>query len=43
MTKEIIRQKNMLQQEHHPDIFSEDDVPVLNQGKAGSCVAHAFM
>ena len=25
-----------------PDIFSEDDVPVLNQGKVGSCVAHAL-
>lgn len=25
-----------------PDTFSEDDVPVLNQGKVGSCVAHAL-
>lgn len=25
-----------------PDIFSEDAVPVLNQGKVGSCVAHAL-
>lgn len=25
-----------------PDTFSEDDVPVLNQGKVGSCVAHSL-
>lgn len=25
-----------------PDIFSEDDVPVLNQGKVGSYATHAL-